>query len=116
MIASERKIKRTQREKLMLIENMNRTAIERLMNDHVNLIQIYEETMKIVANYQLEILAIKNILKRHGLLDDLEIAQERSRIQELIELEKKAKIIGENEQKAEDKTDAKSVGENAKEE
>lgn len=94
MQANPRKMKRTKREIAMISENMNRDAIERLIHDHTQLIQIYEETMQTIANFQFELMAIRNILKRRGIVDDLSLAQERSAIQDVINMEKKAIHIG----------------------
>jgi hypothetical protein len=94
MQANARKMKRTKREIALMSENMNRDAIQRLLYDHQQLIQIYEETMQTIVNYQIELMAIRNILKRRGIVDDLSLAQERTAIQDVLNMEKQALKIG----------------------
>jgi hypothetical protein len=89
------KTQRTKRQQLLLIENMNREAVNILMRQH-------EETGKFLAmvgtqmaEFQKEILAIRNCLKRRGIITEFDISQERSAMAELDEMAKKAIIIGE---------------------
>jgi len=96
MSGYNRKAIRTKREQLLSIENMNRDAVNILMRQH-------EETGKFLAmvgaqlaEFQKEILAIKNCLKRRGIITEFDISQERSAMVELDEMARQATIIGED--------------------
>jgi hypothetical protein len=89
MFASQRKMKRTKKEQLQLIENMNRDALGQLINQHNGLINGF-------VNLQKNFLAVMNILKARGILDDFAMHQELQRIDEMEILQKKALIIDPN--------------------
>ena len=87
--ASARKMKRNKREQLQTIENMNRNAVEQLIPQHNALIQGF-------VNLQKNFLAVMNILKARGIVDDFSIHQELQKIDELEDLNRKALIIDPN--------------------
>lgn len=100
-----RKMKRTKREELKLIENMNRNAIEQLMKQQVELGQKFGQFVgEIVSKYnqfvaetimfQKEVLAVRNILKARGVFTEFEIAREIGLIEERAKMEREAIIIG----------------------
>ena len=91
-----RKAKRTKREQAMLMENMNRNAIEQLMNQQANMGETLNMAAVQMIEFQKEILALKNCLKRKGVITDFEVSQERSAIEELEQMKSKAIILGEN--------------------
>jgi len=87
MQVSARKMKRTKREQLLAVENMNADSINRIFSFAQ---QIGAQTIE----FQKEILAMKRALIRKGLITELEVAQERTIIEEVKEMESKAIIIG----------------------
>jgi hypothetical protein len=89
-----RKIKRTKREQLLLIENMNREALNTLMQQQANTAEFLKFVGIQMTEFQKEILSMKNCLKRRGIITDLEMVQERSAIKELELMQSKAIIIG----------------------
>ena len=91
-----RKMKRTKVEQLQLIENMNRSAIEQLMNQHIEHAGKFNEMVQQIIFFQKEILSIKNALKRRGIITELDVAQERSTIEELERMKSQAVILGES--------------------
>ena len=98
-------MKRTKREELKLIENMNRNAIEQLMKQQVELGQKFGQFVgEIVSKYnqfvaetimfQKEVLAMRSILKARGVFTEFEIAREIGLIEERAKMEREAIIIG----------------------
>jgi hypothetical protein len=86
VFASARKMKRTHREQLQQIENMNRDAINHLLRQSQGLAEA------VIALQKLS-LAVQNLLKRRGLIDDFGIQQELSAIEEMQQMEQKALIV-----------------------
>jgi len=100
-----RKMKRTKREELKLIENMNRGAIEQLMKQQVELGQKFGQFVGEIVNkynqfvaetvmFQKEVLAMRNILKSRGVFTEFDIAREIGVIEERVKMERDAIIIG----------------------
>ena len=69
MYASQRKMKRTKREQAMVVENMNRDAINHLLQQSFGLGQA-------VINIQKTLLALTNVLKKQRIVDDFVLHQE----------------------------------------
>lgn len=90
----ERKFRRTKQEQLRTIENMNRDAIEKLAQQQMDFVEKWNMLIPEILNFQREILAIKNTLKKKGIVTEFDISQERSSIEELRKMESEAIIIG----------------------
>lgn len=87
--ASSRKMKRTKREVLRQVESENRDVLQGFIPQYNKLIA---EFIKLQKNF----LAITNILKGRGIVDDFSIHQELQKIEEMEVLQKKALIIDPN--------------------
>jgi len=87
MYASARKMKKTKREQLQAVENMNREGIGYIM-------QQFNALIPEITKFQKEIFAIKSILKRKGLINELEISMEITALEELEQMKQKAIIVG----------------------
>lgn len=81
-----RRMKRTKREELRLIEGMNRDAVIRLSN-------LYNKLISEIVDFQRNFLAVINVLKKRGLIDDFSIHQELRSMEEIHKMEKEAIII-----------------------
>lgn len=99
-----RKMKRNKRELAQISENMNRDAIDKLMKQQVQLALTFQKFVKEISEkynqfvaetvlFQKEVLAISNVLKRRRVITELEIAQERSAIEDMERMKREAIII-----------------------
>lgn len=82
----KRKMQRTKREQLQLIENMNRNALDILISQHNRLIN---EIVMLQKNF----LAVVNVFKKQRMIDDFVINRELRLIEEMERLKEKAIII-----------------------
>jgi len=98
MIASARKIKRTKREQLQQVESLNTNEIRNIYNLLSQFKTALDQLISAVTNLQVVIA----LLKKKGLINDLEISLEMTRIRELEEMAKKATIIDPNRKEKED--------------
>ncbi len=108
----ERKMKRTKREELKLIENMNRSALQQLMKQQVEFVEKFNDFSKEIAAkfngfiaetvlFQKEVLAIRNALEERGIINSLDVARHLGFIDERERLEKSAIILGQASSKSE---------------
>jgi hypothetical protein len=90
-----RKMRRGRADQLKLIENMNRSGIGQLMKQHVEHAEKFNQLVMQVIFFQKEILAIKNALKKLGVITELDVSKERSAIEDMERMESQAVILGE---------------------
>jgi hypothetical protein len=98
MIASARKIKRTKNEQLRQVESLNANHIKYFYDLFLQFKTVLDQLIPAVTNLQV----VVGLLKKKGLINDLEIGLEMTRIQELEEMAKKATIIDPNRKEKED--------------
>jgi hypothetical protein len=89
VLASARKMKRTHRQEQAAVENMNRQGLNYLLQTQEKWIQQFIEMQK-------NQLALMRVLERRGIITELEIAQELSKIEELEQMKRDAIIIDPN--------------------
>jgi hypothetical protein len=81
---------RTKRQQAMLMENMNRDAISNVLGQIKDIHEGEQKLLGFLAFLQQEMLAIKNALMRRGVITELEVHQELSRLEELAKMESMA--------------------------
>ena len=82
-----RKMKRTKREQAMMMENMNRQAISNILEQLKSLHEGEQKLLNYLAFLQREMLGIKSALMRRGLITELEVQQELSKLDEMAKME-----------------------------
>jgi hypothetical protein len=88
-----RSMKKTKMEQLKTMENMNRDAINGLMQNYNQFTELSQAILNSLVNLQMEVMAMKAVLKQRGVVDDLVLSQEKTKIQEVLKMEKEATII-----------------------
>jgi hypothetical protein len=81
-----RKIKRTKREQLLALENMNADSINKIL-------AFQQEVGKQLVIFQKEIFAMKNALKRRGLITEFDIEKERRENEDFQKMESQALLL-----------------------
>ena len=87
MYPSARKMKRTKREMVMEVENINKNNITQVMA----LLSAFAQKLDATAN---TLIVLRTTLKQKGIIDDLMLAQVESALHDMEKMQKEALIIG----------------------
>lgn len=96
MYVTPRKLKRTKQEQLRLIENMNRDALEKLMNQQVGIVEQINELLNVILTTQKALFVLTETLKQKRIVNELELQTVSGAIEEFKNMESKALIIDPN--------------------